>query len=75
MAKKLVTQISKDSFNKRTLVKLSDPFQRNNSKCFSGNFERGVYYHFDAVFPYLPENQSREFALPWTQTIFAFGDR
>lgn len=47
MAKKVSHSNSRDSFKKCTLVKLYA-----NRKCFSGNFQRGVLYHFDAVFPY-----------------------
>lgn len=46
------------------------PFRKNNSKCFSGNFERAVYCHFGAVFPYLPEDHSSEFAIHCIQKPF-----
>lgn len=51
MAQKLVTQILGIPSKKCTLVKLSAPFEGNSNKCFSGNFERGIDYHFDAVIP------------------------
>lgn len=46
------------------------PFRKNNSKCFSGNFERAVYCHFGAVFPYLPEDHPSEFAIHCIQKPF-----
>lgn len=45
--------------------KLSSPFKRNNSKFFSGNSKRNIYYHFDAVFL----TSSSEFAIHWLQFL------
>lgn len=64
MTKNLVTQNSKDFILKTFTGKIA-LFKKNNSKCFSGNFERAVYCHFDAVFPYLPEDHSSESAIHW----------
>lgn len=65
MTKKLVTQSSKDFIFKMFTGEIA-PLKKNDSKCFSGNFEIAVYCRFDAVFPYLPEeDHSSEFAIHW----------
>jgi len=69
MTKKLVTQSSRDFILKMYTGEIA-PFKKNNSKCFSGNFGRAVYCHFDVLFPYLPEDHSSEFAIHWIQKPF-----